>query len=276
MDKFVIKSKRNEKVVAGKRQSQSVKRKRENSMPSANLKVYASRASTFPKARDAPLKIVTWNANGLGVRLKNDKASFGAFLQAEKPDLICVQEVRLKCLKLDGKVKRSKLFRATAKSKKSDKEEEKMLNRVLREAPFCDYAWYWSLAKRKKEGVWCAHKYAGVACGTYFGLQLAERVTNFQSHATLLVFPRRDPAGVRRESCKLPHTVKRSFVRPNGEKLPTDPLTVDEGRILVLQWSGFHLLHTYVPNSKFTEDGRSRRKLFDAQVVRESQVGVAR
>ena len=89
--------------------------------------------------------------------------------------------------------------------------------------------WYWSLASTK---------YAGVACA------------------------------VRRASCRLPVAVKRSFVSPSGEEeLPTDPLAVEEGRILILKWKDFHLLNTYVPNTKWTEDGRRRRRRFDAEVL---------
>ena len=45
----------------------------------------------FPHAKRAPLKIVTWNANGLGNRLKYDKEKLASFLNKERPDVLCVQ-----------------------------------------------------------------------------------------------------------------------------------------------------------------------------------------
>lgn len=44
------------------------------------------------KGRD-PLTIVTWNANGLGVRLNKDWRELKDFLVRVMPDVCCIQEV---------------------------------------------------------------------------------------------------------------------------------------------------------------------------------------
>ena len=40
-----------------------------------------------------PLTIVTWNANGLGVRLGKNWEEFETFMEDENPDVCCIQEV---------------------------------------------------------------------------------------------------------------------------------------------------------------------------------------
>lgn len=44
-------------------------------------------------ARRDPLTIVTWNANGLGVRLGKNWREFEEFMVGVMPDLCCIQEV---------------------------------------------------------------------------------------------------------------------------------------------------------------------------------------
>lgn len=46
-----------------------------------------------PVTRGDPLTIVTWNANGLGVRLGKDWQDLQDFLTTNTPDVCCIQEV---------------------------------------------------------------------------------------------------------------------------------------------------------------------------------------
>lgn len=41
-----------------------------------------------------PSTIVTWNANGLGVRLSKDWGDFEKFIESTRPDVCCIQEVK--------------------------------------------------------------------------------------------------------------------------------------------------------------------------------------
>lgn len=41
-----------------------------------------------------PSMIVTWNANGLGVRLNKDWVEFERFIESTRPDVCCIQEVK--------------------------------------------------------------------------------------------------------------------------------------------------------------------------------------
>lgn len=42
-----------------------------------------------------PLKFLTWNANSLLLRIKNDWPQFSSFVQALDPDVICIQVISL-------------------------------------------------------------------------------------------------------------------------------------------------------------------------------------
>lgn len=45
-----------------------------------------------------PLTIVTWNANGLGVRLSKDWQEFKEFMTTVLPDVCCIQEASVRCI----------------------------------------------------------------------------------------------------------------------------------------------------------------------------------
>lgn len=42
-----------------------------------------------------PLKFLTWNANSLLLRIKNDWPQFSSFVQVLDPDIICIQVISL-------------------------------------------------------------------------------------------------------------------------------------------------------------------------------------
>lgn len=59
----------------------------------------SAKASTAqPSMGGDPRTIVTWNANGLGVRLGKDWQELRDFLTTVKPDLCCIQEVNATAL----------------------------------------------------------------------------------------------------------------------------------------------------------------------------------
>lgn len=47
------------------------------------------------KEKKDPLKFLTWNANSLLLRIKNDWPQFSSFVQALDPDVICIQVISL-------------------------------------------------------------------------------------------------------------------------------------------------------------------------------------
>ena len=76
MDRFLVNK--------GKGKGKGVKRKRDTANGASGASTLFNhsheQAQTYPNAKPAPLKIVTWNANGLGNRLRYDKEKLASFL----------------------------------------------------------------------------------------------------------------------------------------------------------------------------------------------------
>ncbi|OAY86028.1 DNA-(apurinic or apyrimidinic site) lyase [Ananas comosus] len=101
------------------------------------------------KEREDPVKFVTWNANSLLLRVKNDWALFSDFVRTLDPDVICIQEVRLPAAGSKGGPKNpGELKDDTSASR----EEKQVVMRALSSLPFKDYRVWWSLSESKYGG----------------------------------------------------------------------------------------------------------------------------
>ncbi|XP_020107635.1 DNA-(apurinic or apyrimidinic site) lyase isoform X1 [Ananas comosus] len=101
------------------------------------------------KEREDPVKFVTWNANSLLLRIKNDWALFSDFVRTLDPDVICIQEVRLPAAGSKGGPKNpGELKDDTSASR----EEKQVVMRALSSLPFKDYRVWWSLSESKYGG----------------------------------------------------------------------------------------------------------------------------
>ncbi|CAN0135737.1 unnamed protein product, partial [Laminaria digitata] len=66
--------------------------------PRTSQQALSSTGDSSPKSPSPlkdPLTIVTWNANGLGVRMGKNWTEFQEFMSSVKPDVCCIQETRL-------------------------------------------------------------------------------------------------------------------------------------------------------------------------------------
>ncbi len=108
------------------------------------------------KLRDNPLTIVSWNANGFGLRLQKDWADVDIFLRKYSPDCFCIQEARLPAhcgfsgaKKGDGKRRYRNKISSDTKKRRQEKE---LINKLLRKGAFNDYKVHWSLSDSKYAG----------------------------------------------------------------------------------------------------------------------------
>lgn len=96
-----------------------------------------------------PLKFITWNANSLLLRVKNNWPGFSKFVSDIDPDVIVIQEVRMPAAGSKGAPKNSGEIKDDTNS---SREEKKILMRALSSSPFGNYNVWWSLADSKYAG----------------------------------------------------------------------------------------------------------------------------
>ncbi|KAJ8752002.1 hypothetical protein K2173_001028 [Erythroxylum novogranatense] len=96
-----------------------------------------------------PLKFVTWNANSLLLRAKNNWNEFSKFVSGLDPDVIALQEVRMPAAGSKGAPKNPGEIKDDTSS---SREEKQILMRALSTAPFANYRTWWSLADSKYAG----------------------------------------------------------------------------------------------------------------------------
>ncbi|KAL8141997.1 hypothetical protein V2J09_015029 [Rumex salicifolius] len=100
-------------------------------------------------SKKEPLKFVTWNANSLLLRVKNNWPEFTKFVQSFDPDVIAIQEVRMPAAGSKGAPKNpAELKDDTSASR----EEKQILMRALSSPPFGQYRVWWSLSDSKYAG----------------------------------------------------------------------------------------------------------------------------
>ncbi|ONK57579.1 uncharacterized protein A4U43_C09F1940 [Asparagus officinalis] len=96
-----------------------------------------------------PVKFVTWNANSLLLRVKNNWPEFTHFIQTLDPDAICIQEVRMPAAGSKGAPKNPNALKDDTNAAR---EEKKVLMRALSSPPFGNYRVWWSLSDSKYGG----------------------------------------------------------------------------------------------------------------------------
>ncbi|OMP10387.1 Exodeoxyribonuclease III xth [Corchorus olitorius] len=96
-----------------------------------------------------PLKFVTWNANSLLLRVKNNWPEFSSFISKLDPDIIAIQEVRMPAAGSKGAAKNPAELKDDTSS---SREEKQILLRALSSPPFGNYRVWWSLADSKYAG----------------------------------------------------------------------------------------------------------------------------
>lgn len=189
-----------------------------------------------------PLTLVSWNVNGLVARLRNEWSRIHAFLEEEKPDLVCLQEVRMVaagprgCKRGDGqKRRRGEASRET----KQAKEEWQLVEDTLLKAMRKHYTVYWSLAD------W---KYAGTA---------------------MLV---RRPLKPSRVRYTLPALVAGGH---SAHVDKADSTVHPDGRIILASFETFDVLATYAPNNGNDLASFARRAAWD-EALRQDLSGRSR
>ncbi|CAM9377029.1 unnamed protein product, partial [Choristocarpus tenellus] len=179
-----------------------------------------------------PATILTWNANGLGLRLKNDWDEIRSFIQQELPDVFCIQEVRLpaaglpKCKKDDNRGRQRGNLKADTTT---DREDRELVARTLyRLAKELGYKVFLSLAN---------YKYAGTA-SPYTESQLFHL-----NHPLLSLWFFCSPC--------FPHLAIYLLVG--------SPEHHEEGRVIVVDFHTFSMVNLYVPNNGVKDTSFLRR-----------------
>uniref|UniRef100_A0A7N0RJ81 DNA-(apurinic or apyrimidinic site) endonuclease n=1 Tax=Kalanchoe fedtschenkoi TaxID=63787 RepID=A0A7N0RJ81_KALFE len=106
-------------------------------------------ASGEKEKQKEPLKFLTWNANSLLLRVKNNWPEVCKFVSELDPDVIAIQEVRMPAAGSKGAPKNPGELKDDTNAAR---EEKRVLMRALSSAPFGDYEVWWSLSDSKYAG----------------------------------------------------------------------------------------------------------------------------
>ncbi|KNA05930.1 hypothetical protein SOVF_185690 [Spinacia oleracea] len=96
-----------------------------------------------------PSKFLTWNANSLLLRAKNNWPEFSKLVATLDPDIIAIQEVRMPAAGSKGASKNQGELKDDTNA---SRDEKKVLMRALSSAPFGNYRVWWSLSDSKYAG----------------------------------------------------------------------------------------------------------------------------
>lgn len=221
MDRFLVRRSKPDGTGVSKDAEASPKRQRTNSAQDD--------PAPGAEALGDPQKIISWNANGLAVQLRNNWSLIKQFLENEDPDVLCLQEVRLPaagpkgCKRGDGQ-KRS---RGEAKyDSAQEKADWDLVQRTLVATFAKMYSFHWSLAD------W---KYAG----------------------TLMMIRRS-----LRPSC-ITYTCSTFGMDHAAHFDPANRKWHPEGRIICASFATFDLLATYSPNNGSDPESFARRAAWD-------------
>jgi len=185
--------------------------------------------------RGDPVTVLSWNVNSLPLQLRNNWAHIRDFVERERADVICLQEVRMPaagprgCKRGDGQRRRR---HEAKRDTPQEREDWSLVERTLLATFGRDYAVYWALAD------W---KYAGTA---------------------MLV---RRPL---RPSCvtyQLPALAAAGSVHSD----PADAAVHPDGRVILAAFETFDLLATYAPNNGNDAAAFARRAAWDQALLTE-------
>uniref|UniRef100_A0A3Q7FPL0 Endonuclease/exonuclease/phosphatase domain-containing protein n=1 Tax=Solanum lycopersicum TaxID=4081 RepID=A0A3Q7FPL0_SOLLC len=96
-----------------------------------------------------PKKFLTWNANSLLLRIKNNWTEFTKFIENLDPDVIAIQEVRMPAAGSKGAPKNPRELKDDTSA---SREEKLVVTRALSSPPFKNYNVWWSLSDSKYAG----------------------------------------------------------------------------------------------------------------------------
>nr|QDO16266.1 DNA-(apurinic or apyrimidinic site) lyase [Lingulodinium polyedra] len=180
-------------------------------------------------ARD-PKRIITWNANGFMTRVtsQQDLAAFQALVREHDPDVVCLQEARVKahCSNPKAKVSSQDL---RDRSRPLDSEFQGPLKKALEAPPLDAYKVFWSLANGRA---------AGTALFVHGRLGAVEGTLASSLDAAL--------AGCGGAGA--------------GRKLDGHH---PEGRLQYARFASLDLMNTYVPNNGWTAERHAERRGWD-------------
>jgi exonuclease III len=177
--------------------------------------------------RDDPRVLVTWNANGLTPRIAN-AADIQAFIEAHSPDVLCIQEARLK---------RCPSGCAQQPDQAEIGTQSKPAVSVLLNGAFSDFEPFWSLDATKNAGtLTLIRKGIGHSPVRYSWLDA------LCAHG-----------GARNE------LIERGIA--------ADVRHEPEGRMQYVAFESFDLLNVYVPNRGWTPQSTARRKAWDESML---------
>ena len=189
-----------------------------------------------------PRSIVTWNANGLAPRIAHDLAALRAFVTERDPDVLLVQEARLRahCDNPRAKADSTDARDRSRPDLAETRERDGALDRALRSAPLSEYSVHWSLANSRSAGTLSlVHRRVGepeVLCA-FDAARAALAATPPASGATAAA------AGPARRTGHHP-----------------------QGRVQLLRFRSFDVLHTYVPNNGWSPASRANRRAWDENI----------
>ncbi|GAB2223685.1 hypothetical protein Droror1_Dr00004423 [Drosera rotundifolia] len=116
---------------------------------SAEAAAEGEEAEETKQEKKEPLKFITWNANSLLLRTKNNWPEFSKFVTALDPDVIAIQEVRMPAAGSKDAPKNPGELKDDTSSSRAEKQS---LLRALSIPPFGTYQVWWSLSDSKYAG----------------------------------------------------------------------------------------------------------------------------
>jgi len=230
----------------------------------------ADGSMTTKRPKTGPTSFVTWNCNGLVSRCKWNKDQLHRLLQeTQNPDVICLQEVRLK---------------ATNPSNRGTPlpADYKASQECMEKTVFSNYQPFWSLASTK---------YSGTCTLLHKRLRFDPSQTAFTPNSAISLLLKKynltcqdvgislteDTVSTSSQSSttkdtKTKQTSMKSFFAP--KKATTSAVAPssfkrhhEEGRFQFFAFDSFDLINTYVPNNGTKVESFARRRKWDEDML---------
>ncbi|XP_057534602.1 DNA-(apurinic or apyrimidinic site) endonuclease isoform X1 [Amaranthus tricolor] len=131
-----------------KRFFQPIQKDGSSKKPALSTNSYDDDGGTQSETNE-PLKFMTWNANSLLLRAKNNWPEFSKLVTSFDPDIIAIQEVRMPAAGSKGAPKNQGELKDDTNA---SREEKQVVMRALSSPPFGNYRVWWSLADSKYAG----------------------------------------------------------------------------------------------------------------------------